>query len=74
MRKYFSIALVCLALGIASSSIYGVTATQSGDWSDSATWGGSPPSDPEEDVEIPMGVVVILDTNEEVGEIRVMGK
>jgi hypothetical protein len=74
MRKYFSIDLVCLALGIASSSIYGATATQSGDWSSGATWGGSAPSGDEEDITIPAGITVTLDTSDEVGEVRVMGK
>ena len=53
---------------------FGATATQSGNWSDSSTWGGSPPSGDEKDVVIPMDVVVTLDTSDEVGEIRVMGK
>ncbi len=62
MRKYFSIDLVCLALGIASSSIYGATATQSGDWSSGATWGGSAPSGDEEDITIPAGTLSYCQT------------
>ncbi|MDB2499859.1 G8 domain-containing protein, partial [bacterium] len=61
-------------LGVASSTAFGATATQSGNWSNSDTWGGSPPSGNEEDVVIPMGITVTLDTSDEVGELRVMGK
>lgn len=57
-----------------SSVTHAATATQSGDWSDSATWGGSPPTGTEEDVTIPMGFTVTLDTSDEVGELKVMGK
>lgn len=74
MKVVSSIALALFALGIVSSTVYGATATQSGNWSDSATWGGLPPSGDEEDVTIPMDITVTLDTSDEVGEIRVIGK
>ena len=49
------------------------TAVQSGDWSDSATWGGSLPQ-AESDVMIPMGFTVTLDGDQECGSLMVMGK
>ena len=49
------------------------TAEQSGDWSDSATWGGSLPQ-AESDVMIPMGVTVTIDGDQECGSLMVMGK
>lgn len=42
-------------MGTVSSSAQRATATQLGNWSDSATWGKSHPSCNEEDVTIPMG-------------------
>lgn len=74
MKSIPLLALSLFVFWIVSSTAYGATATQSGNWSDSATWGGSPPSGNEEDVVIPMDVTVTLDTSDEVGEIRVMGK
>lgn len=65
------ISACCLCLTWSASAQ--TTATQSGNWSDAATWGGSPPTGDEEDVVIPMGIVVTLNTSDEVGEIRVMG-
>ena len=50
------------------------TATQSGDWSDAATWGGTAPSGVEEDIVIPAGISVVLDTDGEFGEILVNGQ
>jgi len=48
------------------------TAVASGNWSSSATWGGSLPG-PEQDVIIPQGITVSLDTSTEVGSILVFG-
>ncbi|HIA61576.1 MAG TPA: hypothetical protein EYM88_03545 [Gammaproteobacteria bacterium] len=62
------------ALTVLPSMVHAATATLSGNWSDSATWGGSPPSGTEEDVTIPSGYTVALDMSDEVGEIKVMGK
>lgn len=50
-----------------------VSATQSGDWSDAATWGGAVPAF-EDSVTIPMGVEVVLDGDQECGSITVKGK
>lgn len=47
-------------------------AVASGNWSSPATWGGSLPG-PEQDVIIPEGLTVNLDTTTEVGSILVMG-
>ena len=71
--------LILLFIGFLEVLIYpsgaqAATATQSGNWSDSATWGGSPPAANEEDVVIPSGFTVTLDTSDEVGELKVMGK
>lgn len=44
----------------------------SGNWSSPATWGGSLPG-PEQDVTIPTGITVTLDTTMEVGSILVNG-
>ena len=44
----------------------------SGNWSSPATWGGSLPG-PEQDVTIPTGITVTLDTGTEVGSILVNG-
>lgn len=75
LTRYRSLLIASFSIwGVASSTAYGATATQSGDWSDGATWGGSPPSGNEEEVVIPMDVTVTFDTSDEVGEIRVMGK
>ncbi|MBK1880052.1 Ig-like domain-containing protein [Pelagicoccus mobilis] len=65
--------LVISFFGINFSTAYGATAVQSGNWSDSSTWGGVTPSGSEEDIAIPAGVVVTLDTNVECGEIMVNG-
>ncbi len=48
------------------------TAVISGNWSSPATWGGTLPG-PEQDVIIPGGITVNLDTSTEVGSILVMG-
>lgn len=63
-----------IALCVLPSTAHAATATQSGNWSDSATWGGSAPSGTEEDVTIPSGFTVTLDMSDEVGELKVMGK
>ena len=58
---------------ISTISAPAVSATQSGDWSDAATWGGSLPA-AESDVTIPMGITVTLDGDQECGSVTVMGK
>ncbi|MFP6582893.1 MAG: G8 domain-containing protein [Candidatus Hydrogenedentota bacterium] len=52
---------------------HAATATQSGDWSNGATWGGSVPTGTEEDIVIPSGIDLLLDQNVECGELKVMG-
>lgn len=65
---------IAIFVGFGYSSVtHAATATQTGNWSDSATWGGSPPSTNEEDVVIPSGFTVTLDTSDEVGEVMVNG-
>ena len=71
-KALLTIAIVTCAL--LPSTAHAATATQSGNWSNSATWGGSPPSGNEEDVTIPAGITVTLNTSDEVGEVLVQGK
>lgn len=49
------------------------TAIQSGNWSDAATWGGTVPAGAEEEVSIPAGVTVNLDTDVTCGTLTVQG-
>ena len=50
-----------------------VSATQSGEWSDPATWNGPLPAF-EDEVKIPVDVEVTLDGDQQCGSVMVMGK
>lgn len=63
-----------LTLSMLTPMAHAGTAVQSGDWSDSATWGGAVPSGIEEDNVIPAGIDVLLDMDVECGELLVNGR
>lgn len=72
----FPIHSLALAILLAAAAIVNAqtTAVQSGLWSSPATWGGTVPAGLEEDVVIPAGLTVTLNTNVECGAILVHGR
>lgn len=73
-RSHLATAICAIGFACLTLPAYSATATQSGNWSDAATWGGIVPSDIEEDIVIPAGITVTLDANVECGEILVNGR
>lgn len=64
---------IVLVFAFIAPSAFAATAVQSGDWSDTATWGGPVPAGLEEDIVIPDGIDILLDMSVECGELLVNG-
>lgn len=60
-------------IGLLGAEVRAAVAVSSGNWSDPATWGGALPN-VEEDVSIPSGFSVVLNSNVECGAITVAGR
>ena len=74
IRALSSKLVACAFLFLNTHDMMGVevAAVASGEWSNPATWGGTPPS-ANDDVLIPAGFTVVLDANVECGGIIVSG-
>jgi autotransporter-associated beta strand protein len=73
MRVLFLSAIAAAVVVCFSPQALSAVAVASGNWSNTATWGGALPG-VEEDVTIPAGITVILDANVECGGILVEGR